>query len=77
MELRAYLRQAGQSRETFASRIKVSTTALYRYLAGERVPHRDVMLRIVRATEGAVQPNDFFMPSADSSPAAPEQERSA
>lgn len=60
MQLRAYLESTGESRETFARRIGIAPAALYRYLAGARIPRQDVMRRIVEATAGAVQPNDFF-----------------
>ena len=42
------------------SRIGVSVQAVHRYVGDERVPHRDVMQRIIEHTHGEVQPNDFF-----------------
>lgn len=55
-----YLQTAGTPIEEFAARIGVSMQAIYRYLDGERIPARDVMAKIVRATSGSVQPNDFY-----------------
>jgi len=41
-------------------RFKVTGVSVGRYEAG-RVPAKSVMIRIVAATAGEVQPNDFFM----------------
>jgi hypothetical protein len=34
--------------------------SIYRYLSGIRVPRRSIMKKIVTATKGKVQPNDFY-----------------
>lgn len=44
----------------FAKQISVTGTALYRYMAADRIPRRAILERIVQATKGAVQANDFF-----------------
>ena len=60
MQLRRWLDNRDITVADFAARIGVTAQAVHRYVAGERVPRRDVMERIKRATRGAVQPNDFF-----------------
>lgn len=61
MHLRDWLSQEGIGFAEFARRINVSNaTVVRRYAYGERTPERTVMPRIVEATNGAVQPNDFF-----------------
>ena len=63
MQLQSYITAHGLSRPAFAARIGVTPQALHRYLSGARVPHKDVLRRIAEATDGAVQPNDFFQPA--------------
>lgn len=65
MNLRSYLDVKDISPAAFARAIKVSTASLYRYIGGDRIPHRDVMARIVAVTGGEVQPNDFFAPAQE------------
>jgi transcriptional regulator with XRE-family HTH domain len=60
MNLSGYLRQHEIKLADFAGRIGVTATALQRYLDGERRPRAAILERIHRATDGAVQPNDFF-----------------
>ena len=48
------------SRATFADLINVSEDAVGRYLRGERVPRRGVMLKIHEVTGGKVTANDFM-----------------
>lgn len=44
----------------FASLIERTPEAVRRYVNGERIPDRETMPIIVRATAGEVTPNDFF-----------------
>jgi len=60
MKLLEFLTSTKTSREDFASVIGVNTTILTRILTGERVPRRMAMAKIVIATKGLVQPNDFY-----------------
>jgi transcriptional regulator with XRE-family HTH domain len=60
MRLRQYLDDRKMPIPAFAERIGVSTQAVHRYVAGDRVPRREVMERIKAETGGEVQPNDFF-----------------
>lgn len=61
MKLAAYLSSTDVSRDDFARRIGVSGVSVHRYISGVRIPRPDTMARIVAATGGAVQPNDFFL----------------
>jgi transcriptional regulator with XRE-family HTH domain len=60
MDLRRYLEKEKIRVAAFADAVDVSVQALYRYMHGERIPERKVMLRIIQATGGKVTPNDFF-----------------
>jgi hypothetical protein len=77
MRLSEYLDMTGEGYATFGRRIGLASAGnARRYASGERVPRRDVMQRIVVATGGAVQPNDFF-PAAPEPRSAPTQEQAA
>lgn len=60
MKLAAYLKAQQISDAEFAGRIKVSQATVNRYINAKRIPHREVMSRIVEETDGEVTPNDFF-----------------
>ena len=60
MLLRAYLDLNGVSIPAFADAIGVSVQTVHRYLNNERIPRPEVMVRIKKATSGAVRPNDFY-----------------
>ena len=63
MELRRYLDNQDLPVAEFAETIGVTVQALYRYINGERIPKREIMDRIVRATCGRVTPSDFYAPA--------------
>ncbi|MDQ1081426.1 helix-turn-helix transcriptional regulator [Pseudoroseomonas cervicalis] len=60
MDLRTFLDQHSVGPTAFARQIGVGLSTLYRYMAKERIPRREVMLRITKATGGSVTSNDFF-----------------
>lgn len=60
MKLRPYLDEKKISPADFAREIRVETASVHRYLTGERIPRMEILERIIQATEGAVQANDFF-----------------
>jgi transcriptional regulator with XRE-family HTH domain len=60
MRLDEYLTQTSASRAEFAQEIGVSVESVRRYLAGERIPDREIMVKIALATDGQVTANDFF-----------------
>lgn len=59
MKLAAYLREKGISTTDFAVEIGVSGEAVRLYALGRRMPRREQMAAIVKATGGKVMPNDF------------------
>lgn len=60
MKLADWLREQKLTFTAFAARIDVSPETVRRYAAGERIPEREVMPRIVAETDGKVQANDFY-----------------
>lgn len=60
MKLGAWLTGEGVTREAFASRIGVNEASVSRYINGDRVPRRKIMLRIRKETNGKVTANDFL-----------------
>jgi transcriptional regulator with XRE-family HTH domain len=60
MKLRAHLTQTGTSVAEFSRKIGVSKMAVQHWVSGNRIPRPEIMKRITEATNGAVQPNDFF-----------------
>ena len=60
MDFQTYISLKGMSQEQFAQRIGVKQKSVSRYAAGERVPHPKIMSDIYSATDGAVEPNDFY-----------------
>lgn len=60
MKLEAYIAETGTKRAAIAQAIGVSEVAIHRYISGTRIPRPETMAKIVAATGGAVQPNDFF-----------------
>lgn len=59
MTLDEFLSSSETTEAAFARRIGVAQQAVNRYRRG-RIPERAIMRRIVEATGGAVQPNDFY-----------------
>lgn len=60
MKLSEWLAWKQVSQDDFAKTIEVSRPAVSGYAAGNHIPGRETMLRIVTATDGAVQPGDFY-----------------
>lgn len=60
MTLEEYLRESGISRSEFAAKIGVTEVTIHRYLKKGAIPDRHIMPRVVKATGGKVQPNDFY-----------------
>ncbi len=62
MTLEEYLEANSISVEKFARKIRAGSRAVvYRYIGkNRRIPREDMMEKIVRATNGAVTPNDFY-----------------
>jgi hypothetical protein len=60
MDLRSYLDASNTPIAAFAAKVGVTPQAIHRYIAGERLPKREVMLRINVVSDGAISANDFF-----------------
>lgn len=60
MQLSDFLELYPGGASRFAGAIGVSYQAVWRYLAGERIPAPDVMVRIKEVTKGAVTADDFY-----------------
>lgn len=60
MRLEEWLTREGKSVTGFSQEIGLARSTLLRVLADRRSPTFDVMCRIIEATRGEVQPNDFF-----------------
>jgi hypothetical protein len=69
MTLADYLTRHEISVEEFARQISVEPISVRRYLAGSRWPKWPIMERIVKATAGAVTPNDFAKTKEKKKPA--------
>ena len=75
MQLAEYLEGERMSLTAFAEKIETSVETVRRYRDGERVPNRENMAKVVAATGGKVQPNDFF--DTPSPPGEPDDQRAA
>jgi transcriptional regulator with XRE-family HTH domain len=60
MKLGSFLSESGFSVRDFAKTVNVTEAAMSRYVSGKRLPRTEIMQRIVDASHGEVQPNDFF-----------------
>jgi len=61
MTLRDYLAEAHLSYGAFAKMIGVKNgRTVQRYVEGQRFPRPNLMVAIIRATDGKVQPTDFL-----------------
>lgn len=65
MQLSDYLKESELTLTAFAALVGVSVEAVRRYSEGSRIPNRGIMPRIIKATDGKVQPNDFFPPETE------------
>lgn len=62
-ELKKYLSDSGTKPSEFAKEIGVEVQSLYRYMNGERIPDREIMPRITKATSGLITANSFYQPN--------------
>ena len=61
MTLSEYLDLTGLSVPALQKKLGIRTVdSVYKYLRGDHIPSPEVMARIFKATNGAVQPNDFY-----------------
>ena len=60
MDIRTYLKTSDISVATFAETLGLSPQAVHRYITGERTPRRDVIRKIVDASDGAITVADIY-----------------
>lgn len=60
MKLQTYLRRAKIEPEEFAVLLGVHKESVRLWLAGQVIPRRRAMQKIMEYTAGKVKPNDFF-----------------
>lgn len=60
MTLAEHLKRVGKSPEAFAPEIGSTGQSIRRWLSGQSVPRREMMIKIVEATGGAVTADDFY-----------------
>lgn len=60
MQLADYLKTNGISDDEFGQKIGVSRQSVHRYKTFDRFPEKPVLSEIIKATAGAVTPNDFL-----------------
>ena len=60
MRLKEYLKFNKISNKEFANTLGISPVSLSRYINGERIPEKDIFLKIFQKTNGFVSPNDFY-----------------
>lgn len=65
MKLSHYLQKTDQSDVEFARRVDVTQQCVNRWRRGLRTPTPDQMRKIIRVTDGAVMPNDFYLDGED------------
>lgn len=73
--LRSYRERHGLTLTQLARRVGVDPSAIHRYENGDRIPRRDVVEKIVRATGGEVRPNDLYASDVSAAPTAGTRKR--
>lgn len=69
MNLRAYVNENGGSAQ-LAERLGVTREAVDHWIAGRRMPRRQMVLKIQEITCGAVTPDDLYAPTTPDEGAA-------
>lgn len=60
MQLKDYLELEGQTSSEFAAKVEVTKYAVRKWLRGERTPRPSTMIKIRKATKGAVTAEDWL-----------------
>jgi DNA-binding transcriptional regulator YdaS (Cro superfamily) len=66
MQLKDYLRLEEETAESFGYRVGVSIYAVRKWVRSERIPRPATIMRIKRATKGAVTAEDWMSTSYSS-----------
>ncbi len=65
MKLSDYLKERDLTLSAFAEAVGLDVSTVHRAATGKVIPTRGNMAAIVKATDGAVQPNDFYLDDTD------------
>ncbi len=60
MDIADFLNESKTTHAAFARKLGITRQAVGRYTKGKRIPGRETMRAIHRATGGRVMPNDFY-----------------
>ena len=60
MNLKRFLKLKKITHANFAKKLNISPISLSRYIGGERLPEKKILLKINQITDGLVTPNDFY-----------------
>ena len=60
MKLKDYLKQEDLTLKAFAERAGIDISTVHRAAEGKLIPLSATLIAIAEASDGAVQPNDFF-----------------
>ncbi len=67
MKLKDYLKEEQHTQMSFIEQIEMATGnripqgTLAKWILGSRIPRKNEMQMLYKITEGAVQPNDFYL----------------
>ncbi len=61
MNLKQFLKLKKISHADFAKNLNISPISLSRYIGGQRLPEKNILLKINDLTDGLVTPNDFYL----------------
>ncbi len=75
MKLKEYLKLNRITNKDFSKVIGISPVSLSRYISGERVPEKEIVLKIFEITHGSVSPDDFYLQKKDKYELNTEQEK--
>lgn len=64
MTLREYLRAKALTPRLFGKQVGASEHTVIKWVRGDRMPRMSAMKKIVKATGGAVRPDDFYLTRA-------------
>lgn len=60
MKLREWI-ENNSTPKNVAKHVGVDAVTVRRYMRGDRIPTKDVMVKIFNLTSGQVEPNDFYL----------------
>jgi len=55
-----WIKEKSSSRKKLAQTLNISTASLSRYLTGDRIPKQSIMQKIIKVTDGNVNPSNFY-----------------